>query len=197
MHAASSRLLSLCSDCIYLFLYAPLLVLMAFSFTPSEYSVRLEGFTWRWYQAVWQSQHIQEALLVSLTVSIPAVLIATVIGTMTALALYRARFPGRDLLQSLLYIPLIMPSLVIGIALLLFFVAPIALMWFLFSRRMRPRRRHKRRHHSRSVRSIKPRQWRRGPIPVRCPLCRRCSVIPRATRMPTAPILRAGRPPER
>ena len=64
-----------------------------------------------------------EALLVSLMVTIPAVLIATAIGTMTALALYRARFPGKDLLQSLLYIPLIMPSLVIGIALLLFFVA--------------------------------------------------------------------------
>src|SRR5438874_13181162 len=97
MHASSSRLLSLCAVCIYLFLYAPLLVLMAFSFTPSEYSVRWEGFTWRWYQPVWQSQHIQEALLASLTVPIPAVLIATVIGTMTALALYRSRFPCRDL----------------------------------------------------------------------------------------------------
>src|SRR5215470_5487528 len=89
MHASSSRLLSLCSVCLYLFLYAPLLVLIAFSFTPSEYSVRWEGFTWRWYQAVWQNQHIQEALLVSLTIVIPAVLIATAIGTMTALALYR------------------------------------------------------------------------------------------------------------
>src|SRR5215472_18385980 len=123
MHASSSRLLSLCAVCIYLFLYAPLLVLIAFSFTPSEYSVRWEGFTWHWYQAVWQNQHIQEALLVSLTVTIPVVLIATTIGTMTALALYRAHFPGKALLQGLLYIPLIMPSLVIGIALLLFFVA--------------------------------------------------------------------------
>ena len=59
IHASPARLLSLCSVCIYLFLYAPLLVLMAFSFTPSEYSVRWEGFTWRWYQAVWQNQHIQ------------------------------------------------------------------------------------------------------------------------------------------
>ena len=96
---------------------------MAFSLTPSEYSVRWEGLTLRWYQAVWQNQHIQEALLVSLMVTIPAVLMATAIGTLTALALYRARFPGKALLQGLLYIPLIMPSLVIGIALLLFFVA--------------------------------------------------------------------------
>ena len=123
MHPAPSRLLPLCSVCIYLFLYAPLLVLIAFSLTPSEYSLRWEGFTLRWYQAVWHNQHIQEALLVSLLVTIPAVLIATAIGTITALALYRARFPGKTLLQGLLYIPLIMPSLVIGISLLLFFVA--------------------------------------------------------------------------
>jgi len=108
---------------VYLFLYAPVLVLMAFSFTPSEYGVRWDGFTLRWYQAVWHNQQIQEALLVSLMVTVPAVLLATAIGTLTALALYRARFPAQTLLQSLLYIPLIMPSLVIGIALLLFFVA--------------------------------------------------------------------------
>jgi len=123
MHSSSPRLLPIGALCIYLFLYAPLLVLITFSLTPSEYSVRWEGFTMRWYQAVWQNQHIQEALLVSLMVTIPAVLIATVIGTLTALALYRARFPGKTLLQGLLYIPLIMPSLVIGISLLLFFVA--------------------------------------------------------------------------
>jgi spermidine/putrescine transport system permease protein len=120
---APTRWLAPCAVCVYLFLYAPLLVLMLFSFTPSEYSVRWEGLTLRWYQAVWQNQHIQEALLVSLLVSIPAVLMATAIGTLTALALYRARFPGKALLQGLLFIPLIMPSLVIGIALLLFFVA--------------------------------------------------------------------------
>ncbi len=123
MHSSSPRFLAPCAVCVYLFLYAPLLVLMAFSLTPSEYSVRWEGLTLRWYQAVWQNQHIQEALLVSRMVTIPAVLMATAIGTLTALALYRARFPGKALLQGLLYIPLIMPSLVIGIALLLFFVA--------------------------------------------------------------------------
>lgn len=123
MHRSSPRLLAACAVCIYLFLYAPLLILMAFSLTPSEYSLRWEGLTLRWYQAVWQNEHIQEALLVSLIVTIPAVLIATAIGTLTALALYRARFRGRVLVQGLLYIPLIMPSLVIGISLLLFFVA--------------------------------------------------------------------------
>jgi len=123
MPPSSRRFLAPCAVCLYLFLYAPLFVLIAFSFTPSEYSVRWEGVTFRWYQAVWHNQQIQEALLVSLMVTIPAVLIATAIGTLTALGLYRSHFRGQVLLQGLLYIPLIMPSLVIGIALLLFFVA--------------------------------------------------------------------------
>ena len=55
--------------------------------------------------------------------AIPAVLVATVLGTLTALALYRYRFRAKGVVQSVLYIPLIMPSLVNGIALLLFFVA--------------------------------------------------------------------------
>jgi spermidine/putrescine transport system permease protein len=108
---------------IYLFLYAPLLVLVAFSLTPSEYSVRWEGLTLRWYEAVWQNTHIQAALKVSLLVALPAVLIATALGTLTALTLYRTRFRGKALFQYVLYIPLIMPPLVIGISLLLFFVA--------------------------------------------------------------------------
>ena len=118
-----ARFLAPCAVGMYLFLYAPLPVLIAFSLTPSEYGVRWEGFTFQWYQAVWQNQQVQEALLVSLMVTIPAVLIATAIGTLTALALYRTRFRGQALLQGLLYMPLIMPSLVIGIALLLLFVA--------------------------------------------------------------------------
>jgi spermidine/putrescine transport system permease protein len=121
--ATSPRGLTLGALGLYLFLYAPLFVLIALSWTPSEYSVRWEGFTWRWYQALWQNQPIQEALLVSLMVAIPTVVIATAIGTLTALALYRARFPGKLLVQGLLYLPLIMPSLVLGVALLLFFVA--------------------------------------------------------------------------
>jgi spermidine/putrescine transport system permease protein len=122
MHQTAPRFLSLFSLCVYLFMYAPLLVLIAFSLTPSEYSVRWEGFTWKWYYAVFQNTNIQDALKVSLMVTIPSVLISTAIGTLTALTLYRVKFRGKALFQYLLYIPLIMPSVVLGISLLLFFV---------------------------------------------------------------------------
>ncbi len=130
------RWLPICAVSIYVFLYAPLLILIMFSLTPSEYSLRWEGLTLRWYREVWQHQPLQEALLVSLMVSIPAVVLATLLGTMTALALSRPSFRGKTLVYGLLYIPLIMPSLVVGIASLLLFVAiqlPLSLLTILLA----------------------------------------------------------------
>ncbi len=121
MIQTSPRLLSIGCVAIYVFMYAPLLVLIVYSLTPTEYGVSWEGFTLKWYQAVFDNKNIQDALKVSLIVAIPCVLISTAIGTITALTLYRSRFMGRALYQGILYIPLIMPDLVIGISLLLFF----------------------------------------------------------------------------
>ncbi len=70
---------------------------MIFSFTPSEYVLRWEGFTLKWYQAVFRNDNILAALKVSLMVAIPTVLISTAIGTITAFTLYRSKFVGRAL----------------------------------------------------------------------------------------------------
>ncbi len=94
---------------------------MVFSFTPSEYTLKFEGVTFKWYQAVFRNENILAALKVSLMVAIPTVLISTAIGTITAFTLYRSKFVGRALYQGILYVPLIMPDLVIGISLLLFY----------------------------------------------------------------------------
>lgn len=118
----SPRLLYFCCMAVYLFMYAPLLVMIVYSFTPTEYGVSWEGFTLKWYRAVFDNKNILDALKVSLMVAIPSVLISTTIGTITAITLYRSRFYGRALFQGILYIPLIMPDLVIGISLLLFFI---------------------------------------------------------------------------
>jgi len=123
MTRTAPRLLSIGCFFLYVFMYAPLLVLIVFSLTPTEYGVAWEGFTLKWYQAVFNNKNIQDALKVSLMVAIPCVLISTAIGTITAFALYRYNFLGRALYQGVLYIPLIMPDLVIGIALLLFYTS--------------------------------------------------------------------------
>ena len=121
MTQTSPRLLPVLCFSIYLFMYAPLLVLIVFSLTPAEYSVSWEGFTLKWYQAVFNNKNIQDAFKVSLMIAIPCVLISTAIGTITAITLYRSRFLGRALFQGILYIPLIMPGVVMGISLLLFY----------------------------------------------------------------------------
>ncbi len=121
MTRTSPRLLTIGCGAVYLFMYAPLLVLIVFSLTPTEYGVSWEGFTLKWYQAVFKNKNIQDALKISLMIAIPSVLISTAIGTITAITLYRSRFVGRALYQGVLYVPLIMPDLVIGISLLLFY----------------------------------------------------------------------------
>ena len=121
MKQTSPRLLSLGCFLLFVFMYAPLLVVIIYSLTPTEYGVSWEGFTLKWYQAVLANENIMAALKVSLMVAIPTVLIATAIGTITAFTLYRYKFFGRALYQGILYIPLIMPDLVIGVALLLFY----------------------------------------------------------------------------
>ena len=123
MNRSPPRLMTLGCAAVYLFMYAPLLVLMVFSFNQAEYGVAWEGFTLQWYQAVFDNKNIQDALWISLTIAVPTVLISTVIGTFTAFTLYRYKFFGRALFQGALYVPLIMPDLVIGVALLLFDVS--------------------------------------------------------------------------
>ena len=121
MNQTAPRLLSIGCGALFVFMYAPLLVVIVFSLTPTEYGVSWEGFTLKWYQAVFDNENIRAALKVSLIVAIPTVLISTAIGAITAFTLYRSRFFGRALYQGILYIPLIMPDLVIGISLLLFY----------------------------------------------------------------------------
>jgi spermidine/putrescine transport system permease protein len=96
---------------------------VVFSFTPTEYGVSWEGFTLKWYIAVFNNKNIQDALKISLMIAIPTVVISTAIGTITAFTLYRYKFLGRALYQGALYIPLVMPDLVIGISLLLFYTS--------------------------------------------------------------------------
>jgi spermidine/putrescine transport system permease protein len=123
MNRISPRLLLIGCGAVYLFMYMPLLVLVVFSFTPTEYGVSWEGFTLKWYMAVFNNKNIQDALKISLMIAIPTVVISTAIGTITAFALYRYKFLGRALYQGALYIPLVMPDLVIGISLLLFYTS--------------------------------------------------------------------------
>jgi spermidine/putrescine transport system permease protein len=108
---------------VYLFLYAPMIILVVYSFNKSTYSLRWMGFTLGWYRSLFADSSIWEVTMNSLTVATVSATIATVIGTMGAVSLYRYRFFGKKLLHGLVYILIMSPDIVMGIALLILFVS--------------------------------------------------------------------------
>ena len=114
---------------VYLFLYVPIAVMIALSFNDSRTAIVWKGFTTRWYRALFTGEAIARvdpnqawiALQNSLFIAVVTVVVSVALGTMLALALDRYAFPGRGLFQGVVYMPLIIPSIVMGISLLLFF----------------------------------------------------------------------------
>lgn len=106
---------------IYMFLYIPIIVLIVFSFNESKLNVVWTGFTFKWYESLMHNAGILGAVKNSLIVAIISTIIATLIGTLAAVGLYRYKFKGRNVIDSVLNIPLIIPEIVMGISLLAFF----------------------------------------------------------------------------
>lgn len=106
---------------MYAFLYLPILTLIIFSFNQSKSGVVWKGFTLEWYQRLWHDDSIGIALENSLIIAAVTTIIATTIGTMAALAMHKYRFRGKALWDSLVYMPVIVPEIVMGVSLLSFF----------------------------------------------------------------------------
>lgn len=104
------------------FLYLPIVVLIVFSFNDSKVtSFPLAGFTWHWYQAVLANAQMLTALKNSLIVAVCATGLTLTIGTLAALVLDRHDFPGKGLFRNAILLPLSLPGLVTGIAMLNFY----------------------------------------------------------------------------
>ncbi|HZM90910.1 MAG TPA: extracellular solute-binding protein [Blastocatellia bacterium] len=108
--------LSLVTGAVYAFLYAPIIVLVILSFNSSRFSTIWQGFTWRWYALAWQDGALIASLRVSLIVAFVTTLCATVIGTAAALALARYRIKFKRAAEGLIFLPVIIPEIVIGFA---------------------------------------------------------------------------------
>jgi spermidine/putrescine transport system permease protein len=104
----------------FLFLYLPILVLI-FSFNDSKLGARWVGFTFKWYVSMLENEAVLNAFWNSILVAVVATLISTILGTMTAMAMERFRFPFRKLYDGVLYLPVIIPEIVMGVSLLAFF----------------------------------------------------------------------------
>lgn len=107
----------------YIFLYAPILILVVFSFNASKFaSATWKGFTFDWYVQLFHNEAIGTALRNSLYISVSSTILATIFGTMVALAMERYSFKGKLVFDSLLYLPIIIPDIAMAVMLLLFFV---------------------------------------------------------------------------
>jgi len=105
------------------FLYAPILVLIAFSFNDSRRTVVWQGFTVEWYRQAFEDEALLEAALNSLIVAAGSTILSTLLGIMLGLALHRYRFRGKASLEGLVYLPIVVPEVCLGVALLVFFSA--------------------------------------------------------------------------
>lgn len=108
--------LSLATGFVYVFLYAPIVVLVVLSFNASRFSTIWRGFTWQWYRLAWRDAELIASLRVSLIVGFTTTLLAAVIGTAAAVALARHRIKLRSAAEGLVFLPVIIPEIVIGFA---------------------------------------------------------------------------------
>ncbi|MEM7535359.1 MAG: ABC transporter permease [Chloroflexota bacterium] len=115
------RLLNLNLWLTMLFLYLPILILVAFSFNDSKLGAKWSGFTLDWYRSLMTSESILSSTWNTVVVAIISTLIATILGTMAAIAVERFKFRLQGLFDGLLYMPVIAPEIITGISLLAFF----------------------------------------------------------------------------
>jgi spermidine/putrescine transport system permease protein len=104
---------------IYLFLYLPIAVVVFFSFNNSYVSLLWHGFTWHWYLVLFQDADMGMVVLHSVWLGLSAASVATVLGLVAAVALFRYRFFGKNFLQLFIFIMIILPDLVLGVSLLI------------------------------------------------------------------------------
>lgn len=107
---------------VYIFLYAPIGVLVLFSFNDSQFTARWEGFTLEWYGRLFRDREWLRTGWNTLLIALVSTVLSTGMGTLTALGLERARLQrAKGLLLGFIYLPIVIPDLIMGISLAIFF----------------------------------------------------------------------------
>ena len=117
---------------VYAFFYAPIVLLVIFSFSDNRNVGRWGGFTLSWYEDFIDHSQLQNSLWVSVRVALLSTVISVVLGTLAALALERFRFRGRRVFDALLYLPIIIPDVTMAVMMLLFLSEGIRIAELLF-----------------------------------------------------------------
>lgn len=101
-----------------LFLYAPIIVLVLFSFNESKMNIIFTGFTFKWYGELFKNTDLLEAFFNTIIIAFTSTIVSTIIGTISAIGLHKYDFKIKGFINSLIYIPIVIPEIVLGISLL-------------------------------------------------------------------------------
>jgi spermidine/putrescine transport system permease protein len=108
---------------VLFFLYAPLVALIAFSFNDSRANIVWRGFTFKYYGKVFKNEQLMAALGNSLTIAFLSTIISIVLGALAAVLLWRFRFPWKAGVEGAMALPIVVPEICMGVAMLVFFAA--------------------------------------------------------------------------
>ena len=106
---------------VLVFLYLPLVILAGYSFNASRLNAVWSGFTTHWYVALLHDRYVLDAFSNSITIAIITTIVSTILGTMAAMALHRYKFKSKNLIDGLLYLPILIPEIVMGLSMLVLF----------------------------------------------------------------------------
>jgi spermidine/putrescine transport system permease protein len=107
---------------IYAYLYIPIIILIVNSFNSSRFGINWQGFTGKWYSLLMNNDSLLQAAQHSLTMAVVSATAATLIGSLTAVALYRYRFRGKPFVSGMLFVVMMSPDIVMAISLLVLFL---------------------------------------------------------------------------
>lgn len=107
---------------VYLFLYLPIIVLILNSFNASKFGMKWGGWTLKWYESLLNNDSLMQAAWHSINIAVYSATVATIIGSLTAVALFRYRFKGKRMVNGLLFIVMMSPDIVMAISLLALFL---------------------------------------------------------------------------
>lgn len=105
----------------FVFLYAPIVILIAFSFNDSRRNIVWRGFTLKYYEKAMGNDGLIEAFVNSLTIAFVSTVVSTILGAMVAILLWRFRFPGKPAYEGTAALPIVIPEICMGVAMLAFF----------------------------------------------------------------------------
>jgi len=113
--------LAVVSSFLYVFLYAPIAVVVVYSFNKSRYGAGWTGFTGKWYGVLWNNDVAIQAAINTLILAVVSTAVSTVLGTLLGYGLSKFSFPGKTLFSWVLFLPVVIPDIVFAVALLLFY----------------------------------------------------------------------------